>query len=147
MQAEEGDYIMAPQESAPPDATPEEVTPQDATPPDTTPAPAAPRDLAPIILSLDDLAEFRGLTERISAFLHKRLKDHLAALSPLLAPGRVLGKHAGGRESAPRADEALAELAEKFKQVCGSLLFLKSELDEETLSAIGLTIQIQPFEY
>ena len=67
-----------------------------------------PQESPPPILNLDELLGFREQTERISGFLHKRLKEHLTALSPLLAPGRVLGKHSGGRESSSRADEALA---------------------------------------
>jgi hypothetical protein len=102
---------------------------------------------APKVLSLDELLEYREATERVSGFLNQRLKDHLTALSPLLVPGRVLGKHVGARESAPRADEALAELTEKYKQVCVSLPGLKPELDEEALAAIGSTVQIYPYEY
>ena len=48
------------------------------------------QDGAPSIMNLEELLGFREITERISSFLHKRLKDHLATLSPLLAPGRVL---------------------------------------------------------
>jgi hypothetical protein len=106
-----------------------------------------PQESPPPIMDLDELSGFREQTERISGFLHKRLKDHLAALSLLLAPGRVLGKYSGGRESALRADEALAELTEKYQQACGSLTFLKTELDEETLAAIGPAIEIHPYEY
>lgn len=105
------------------------------------------QERAPKVVSLDELLGFRDATERVSGFLNQRLKDHLTALSPLLVPGRVLGKHVGARESAPRADEALAELSEKYKQVCGSLSGLKPELDEEVLAAIGSTIQIYPYEY
>jgi hypothetical protein len=71
----------------------------------------------------------------------------LAALYPLLAPSRVLGKHSGARESASRADEALAVLSEKYQQVCGTLPFLKPEIDEETLAAIAPTIETYPYEY
>lgn len=102
---------------------------------------------APKVVSLDELLGFREATERVSAFLNQRLKDHLTALSPLLVPGRVLGKHVGARESAPRADEALAELTEKYKQVCGSFFGLKPELDEEVLASVGAAIQIHPYEY
>lgn len=105
------------------------------------------QESAPKIVSLDELLSFREATERVSDYLNKRLRDHLTALSPLLVPGRVLGKHVGVRESAPRADEALAELAEKYKQVCGSLSGLKPDLDEEVLTSIGAAIQIYPFEY
>jgi hypothetical protein len=105
------------------------------------------QESAPKVVSLDELLGFREATERVSGFLNQRLKGHLTAMSPLLVPGRVLGKHVGARESAPRADEALAELSEKYKQVCGSLLGLKPDLDEEVLAAIGAAIQIYPYEY
>jgi hypothetical protein len=107
----------------------------------------AEQESAPKILNLDELLEFREATERVSGYLNKRLKDHLTALSPFLVPGRVLGKHVGTRESAPRADEALAELAEKYKQVCGALSGLKPDLDEEVLTSIGAVTQIYPYEY
>ncbi|HEV3200146.1 MAG TPA: hypothetical protein VGZ73_19710 [Bryobacteraceae bacterium] len=107
----------------------------------------AEQEIAPKVLSLDELLGFREATERVSGFLNQRLKDHLTALSPLLVPGRVLGKHVGARESAPRADEALADLSEKYKQVCGSLSGLKPDLDEDVLAAIGSAIQAYPYEY
>src|SRR6185369_2608152 len=104
-------------------------------------------EMAPRSMGLDELLSFREATERVSTYLGKRLKDHLTALSPLLVPGRVLGKHVGSRESAPRADEALAELAEKYKQVCTALPGLKPELDEEALTSIAATVQAYPYEY
>ena len=104
-------------------------------------------DSAPQVLNLDQLLEFRETTERISGLLNKRLRDHLTTLSPLLAPGRVLGKHAGAREAAPRADEALAELTEKYLASCGSPFDLKPELDAEALSSIAATIRVYPYEY
>jgi hypothetical protein len=107
----------------------------------------AEQESAPKIVSLDELLGFREATERVSAYLNKRLRDHLTSLSPLLVPGRVLGKHVSARESAPRADEALAELSEKYKQVCGSLSGLKPDLDDEVLVAMGAAIQIYPYEY
>ncbi len=99
------------------------------------------------IVSLDELLSFREATERVSGHLNKRLRDHLNALSPLLAPGRVLGKHVSVRESASRADEALAELVEKYKQVCGHLSGFKAELDEEALTSIVPSISLYPYEY
>ena len=105
------------------------------------------QESAPTILNLDELLEYREVTERISSFLYKRLKDHLATLAPLLAPGKVLGKHVGSRESAPRADEALAELSQKYQQARGSPFDVKADLDEEILTAIAPGIQVYPYEY
>jgi len=107
-----------------------------------TPAEPAPANLDPANLDLDTLLGFRESTERISAFLHKRLKDHLQALSPLLSPSRVLGKHAGGR-----ADEALADLTSKFHHAGASLPFLVPEIDDEAVSSLTTTIQLHPYEY
>jgi hypothetical protein len=102
---------------------------------------------APQTMSLDELLELRGLTERISGFLHKRLKGHLATLAPLLAPARVFGKYVGGREPVARSEEAVALLAEKYKQVCGGTFDLKQELDDNVLTAIGGNIEVYPYEY
>jgi hypothetical protein len=104
-------------------------------------------DSAPQITNLDELLTFRETTERISGLLNKRLRDHLTTLSLLLAPGRVLGKYVGAREAAPRADEALAELSEKYTASCGSPFDLKPELDEEALTSIGAGIRVYPYEY
>jgi len=102
---------------------------------------------APQIANLDELLEFRETTERISGLLNKRLRDHLTTLTPLLAPGRVLGKFAGARDAAPRADEALAELTEKYRQSCGSPFDLKPDLDEEALASIAASVRVYPYEY
>src|SRR5262245_27022535 len=102
---------------------------------------------APGVTSTDELLELREVSERISGFLYKRLKDHLGTLSPLLLPGRVLGKHVGSRESAPRADEAFQELSQKFEKVRGGLFGLKPELEADVLSAIGTSIHAYPLEY
>ena len=99
------------------------------------------------MVSLDELLEFREFTERVSSYLDKRLNGHLNALASLLLPGRIFGKHVGGRESAPRADEALAELTEKYKQVCIALPGLKPDLDEDVLTSISTSLQTYPCEY
>ena len=48
-----------------------------------------PDSAPPTVMSLDELLDLRGLTERTSGFLHKRLKGHLATLSPLMARARI----------------------------------------------------------
>lgn len=88
-----------------------------------------PQEADSRITDLEQLLDFRERTERISGFLQKRLKDHLGALATLLVPARVFGKHVGGRETPPRADEALAELTEKYKRACSTMLFLKPDAD------------------
>jgi hypothetical protein len=102
---------------------------------------------APNIMNLEELLAFRETTERISAFLNKRLKDHLSALASLLSPGRVLGKHVGARDAAPRADEALSELTARYKEVSAFPYDLKPELEPDVLTAISSAVQIYPYEY
>src|SRR5438046_882120 len=104
-------------------------------------------DNDPKVMSFDALLEFRETTERISGFLHRRLKGHLTTLSPLFAPARVFGRHVAARESAPRADEALAQLLEKYKDASGSPFDLRHGVDEETLTSIGTEPEIYPYEY
>src|ERR1044071_2022169 len=105
------------------------------------------QDSAPPTMSLDELLDLRESTERISGFLQKRLKGHLATMSPLLGPGRIFGKYVGAREPVARSDEAVTLLAEKYKQVCGGVFDLKQELDENVLTSIGGTIEVYPYEY
>jgi hypothetical protein len=100
-----------------------------------------PAEPAPSNLDLDTLLGYRESTERIAAFLHKRLKDHLQALSPLLSPARVFGKQGG------RADEAIAEVTKKFHEVRASLSFLIPEIDEDTITSLNAAVQLHPFEY
>jgi hypothetical protein len=110
-------------------------------------SPMSSPSAAPRIESLDELLAFRETTERISAFLNKRLRDHFSVLTPLLAPGRVLGKHVGARDAAPRADEALADLAGRYKQASAFPFDLKPDLDADVLGAVASTIQVHPYEY
>jgi len=61
-------------------------------------------------LTFEQLSELRAKTQRVSQFLEARLEGYLETLRPLLAPKRLLGKHVGAKEEAPRADKALAQL-------------------------------------
>jgi hypothetical protein len=98
-------------------------------------------------LSFEELVTRRAQTERVSNFLAKRLRGHLAVLYPLLAPKRIFGKHLGAREDVPRADEAMAQLTEKYKEVCGRPFDLRGDLDTEALSNMEMGVEIYPWEY
>jgi len=98
-------------------------------------------------LTFDQLAELREKTERLSHFLSSRLKNHLAALYPILAPKRVFGKYLGFKEVISRADEAYAQLLEKYREVSGAPFDLRSDLDDEALSAMEHGIEVYPWEY
>jgi hypothetical protein len=98
-------------------------------------------------LTFDQLAELREKTERLSQFLSGRLKSHLATLYPILAPKRVFGKYLGFKEVISRADEAYTQLVEKYREASGAPFDLRSDLDEEALSAMEHGIEVYPWEY
>jgi len=101
----------------------------------------------PPALTFDQLAELREKTERLSQFLSERLKNHLATLYPILAPKRVFGKYLGFKETIGRADEAYHQLTEKYREAAGSPFDLRSDLDDEALSAMEHGIEAYPWEY
>jgi len=105
------------------------------------------QDNAGKVTDLDQLLDFRDKTERISAFLTKRLKDHLATLSLVLEPKLVFGKFTGARDSAPLADEAFGQLKRKFSEVSGAPFNFRGDLPDDALSACDGGIQIYPWEY
>lgn len=65
-------------------------------------------------LRLEQLAELREKTEKVSKFFVERLQDHLETIRPLLAPARVFGKHVRSamREDVAGADAAVRKLCE-----------------------------------
>jgi hypothetical protein len=98
-------------------------------------------------ITFEQLAELREKTEAVSGFLSKRLRQHLATLNPILAPKRIFGKYVGSKDSAPRADEAYAQLMEKYKEASGSPFGLRSDLDDAALSEMEGGIEFYPWEY
>jgi hypothetical protein len=98
-------------------------------------------------VTLDNLVELREMSEKLSHFLAGRLKAHLDTLYPLIAPKRIFGKHIGAKETVPRADEAYAQLGDKFREAVGAPFELRSDLDEPTLSAMEHGIEVYPWEY
>ena len=61
-------------------------------------------------VTIEQLADLREKTERLSQFLSQRLRNHLTTLYPILAPRRTFGKYVGFKEVIPRADEAYTQL-------------------------------------
>ena len=99
-------------------------------------------------VSLEELPELRRKTEAVSNFLHGQLAQHLETLRPLVAPGRVLGKHAGASSEAVWGDRAraVAEVEKKYRQH-EKLFRLIEEYDAAWLTAIGDGIELHPWAY
>ena len=100
-----------------------------------------------ITVTLDNLVELRETSEKLSQFLAGRLKAHLETLYPLLAPKRIFGKHIGAKEAVPRADEAFAQLGDKYREAAVAPFELRGDLDEPALSAMEHGIEVYPWEY
>ena len=98
-------------------------------------------------LTFEQLAELRQRTEAIAGLLKSRLQGHLETMRPLFAPRRLLGKYADRKEDVVGSEKAVAQLREKFGEVCGAPFSLTPELDEDMLASIDNRPEIYPWEY
>jgi hypothetical protein len=98
-------------------------------------------------ISFDQLAQLRQKTERLSEFMTQRLRGHLATLYPILNPARTFGKYLSAKETAARSDEAYSQLSDKFRNSVGSPFDMRSDLDEQCLTAIEHGVEVYPWAY
>lgn len=102
---------------------------------------------SPKPITIEQLAEVRDKTERVSDFLTQRLKGHLATLYPILTPKRVFGKYLGVKDSVPRAEEAYSHLQSRFRECSGAPFDLRADMNEDALSNMEHGIEVYPWEY
>lgn len=100
-------------------------------------------------LTIEQVVELRGRTERIAQLLHDQLRAHLETLRPLLAPRRVFGTHVPSSvsEDITGADQALARLREMYAQVCERPFSLRPELGERPLDLLENRLELYPWQY
>lgn len=98
-------------------------------------------------LTFEQLAQLRQRTEAVAGFLKTRLQSHLETLRPLFAPRRLLGKYADRKEDVPGSERAVAQVREKYKEVCGTPFGLTPELDDGILARIDNRPELYPWEY
>ena len=100
-------------------------------------------------LRLEQVAELREKTEKLTKFLLERLKDYLETIRPLLAPVRVFGKHIKSpmREDVPGAEAAVRKLCEKYNEVCSRPFSLSADLGDNAVADLDGRIQLYPWEY
>ena len=103
--------------------------------------------MAEIKLSFSDLAEQRRKTEIISRFLQDQLVGYLETLRPLLAPEKLLGRHAGSKVEAPQADRALAELEQNYRSFTTKPFDLPQEFEKSWLMTLGGSLELHRWEY
>lgn len=98
-------------------------------------------------LTFEQLAMLREQTEAIAGLLRNRLQGYLETLRPLFAPRRLLGKYVDRKEDVASSEKAVAQLREKFKEVCGTPFSLTPELDDSILTGMDNCPEIYPWEY
>jgi hypothetical protein len=98
-------------------------------------------------LTFERLAELRQMTEAIAGFLRNRLQSHLETLRPLFAPRRLLGKYVDRKEDVAGSEKAVAQVREKFKEVCGAPFSLTPDLDNDVLASVDSRPELYPWEY
>ncbi len=98
-------------------------------------------------MTFEQLAELRQQTEAIAGFLRKRLQSYLETLRPLFAPRRLLGKYFDRKEEIVGSEKAVAQLREKFAEVCGAPFSLTPDLDEDLFTRIDNRPELYSWEY
>jgi hypothetical protein len=98
-------------------------------------------------LTFEQLAKLREQTEAIAGLLRNRLQGHLETLRPLFAPRRLLGKYVDRKEDVAGSEKGVAQVREKFKEVCGAPFSLTPELDNDVLAGIDSRPELYPWEY
>ena len=100
-------------------------------------------------LRLEQVAELREKTEKVSKFFLERLQDYLETIRPLLAPARVFGKHVRSamRDDVAGADAAVRKLCEKYNEVCSRPFSLSPDLGDNAVADLDGRIELCPWEY
>ena len=98
-------------------------------------------------LTFDRLSDLREKTEVIAQHLRGQLQTYLDTLRPLFAPRRLLGKYVGVRDDVPGADKALAQLQERYQEVCRQPFGLPTEFNREILTDLDNRIELFAWEY
>ncbi len=98
-------------------------------------------------LTFEQLAELRQRTEAVAGFLRARLQGHLETMRPLFAPRRLLGKYVDRKEEVVGSEKAVAQLRDKFAEVCGAPFSLTPDLDDDLLASIDNRPELYPWEY
>jgi len=99
--------------------------------------------------NISSLLTLRKLTRSIAAALDAQLTQHLSALTPVLRPEMVFGKHIQGGQGAwlAKSDQAMNELRALYEKVAPATPFnLRVDL-VPPLQLGGLSLEIAPVEY
>ena len=106
------------------------------------------QDISRKDLNNQEFMKLRQATEKISAYLGKRLLGHVDILKPLFTPRKLLGTYvkSSTMDEVQGADKAFAALQEAFASVCEKPFSLPKKL-QAPLPPISTQIDAAPFEY
>ncbi len=91
--------------------------------------------------------ELRRQTEAVSKLLRLQIVAHSETLRPLLAPERIFGKLAGGKNEVRGADSALEELKKNYRPFTSKPYDLPSEFNPQWLTLVGTALEFHPWSY
>lgn len=99
-------------------------------------------------IDLNQMAHLRNVSQKISQFLHKQLNSYLTTLTPLFPPRKILGEYmqSAFEGKIPGADKNVADLQERYKNLCGKPFDLPTKLSTP-LPPIKNQLEIYPWEY
>lgn len=98
-------------------------------------------------LTLSELPELRRQTEAVSKLLRQQIVAHCETLRPLLAPERIFGKLAGGKNEVRGAESALDELKKNYRPFTSKPYDLPSEFNPQWLTLVGNALEFYPWSY
>jgi hypothetical protein len=98
-------------------------------------------------LTLDEVTSLREKTDIVSQILGNHLRTYVDTLRPLLAPRRVLGRHAGSRDDVTGSDVALTRLKELYRQASQTPFGLPLDFPESTCGQLDNQPVLYGWEY
>ncbi len=98
-------------------------------------------------LTIDQVAALREKTDAVSQILGSHLRTYVDTLRPLLAPRRLLGRHAGSRDDVNGSDLALTRLKELYRESHNTPFGLPLEFPDTVLAQLDSQPAIYRWEY
>lgn len=98
-------------------------------------------------LTFQELPELRRKTDAVSRLLKQQITGHLETLRPMLAPERIFGRYASGKNEVVGAERALEELQKNYRGFTKKPYDLSDAFDKNWLSLVGNSLELHPWEY
>src|SRR5262245_39176534 len=99
--------------------------------------------------TIQRLLVLRKLTRAVADLVRNQLKEHLAAIAPLLRPKSVFGDHiqGGNRETVQGQDKAIQELQSAYRAIAGTKQFNLAKELKTPLELLSTTPELSATVY